>query len=875
MGARGRDEVPRMAASENPLKVLSARLRRPLLLTWAGLIAERLVRAFWPVWSVIAAGAAALMLGLQDMAAVEVVWGAGMLGVLAVLAFGILGLARFRFPRRAEALARLDDAMPGRPLAALGDVQAIGAGDAGSAALWRAHQARMAARAAQARAVEPDLRLSRQDPFGLRYIALLGLVVALLFGSVWRAGSVAQMVPGGGAAALAAGPTWEGWIEPPAYTGLPSLYLADQGAVIEVPEGSRITLRFYGEVGALSLTETLSATGAEAASTDPEQQFQVARSGELRIDGPGGRAWTVQALADIAPSVEVVEREARTAFDGQMSQPFAARDDYGVVSGGAVFELDLARVDRRHGLAIEPEPRAAIRLDLPMPLAGDRTEFTETLVENLSEHPWAHLPVTLRLKVEDAAGQQGLSEPFEMALPARRFFDPMAAAVIEQRRDLLWSRQNAPRVAQVLRAVSYKPEDRLFRSEKAYLRLRVIIRQLEAMTASDGLDEAERDEIAQALWDLGVLLEDGDLGDALERMRAAQERLSEAMKNGASEEEIARLMQDLRDATQDYLRQKMQQAERENPEESNQRSAENMMQMNQQDLQDMMDRIQELMEQGRYAEAQQALEEFQQMMENMQVTQGQGQQGQSPGEQAMEGLAETLREQQGLSDQAFRDLQEQFNPGAQSGQSQSNEGRSGGEGRGESHDGQQGQGGQGGEQQGQGGEGREQAEGSEGSSLAERQEALRQELERQRQGLPQLGGEAGEAAREALERAGRAMEGAEEALRNDDLAGAIDNQAEAMEALREGMRNMGEAMAEQQNPGGQGDAEGQPGQAQADPLGREAGQGRQVGTQDSLLQGEDVYRRARELLDEIRKRSGEGERPDVELDYLKRLLERF
>ena len=92
----------------------------------------------------------------------------------------------------------------------------------------------------------------------------------------------------------------------------------------------------------------------------------------------------------------------------------------------------------------------------------------------------------------------------------------LAGPAIEQRRDLLWSRQNAPRVAQVLRAVSYKPEDRLFRSEKAYLRLRVIIRQLEAMTARDGLDEAERDEIAQALWDLGVLLEDGDLGDALE-----------------------------------------------------------------------------------------------------------------------------------------------------------------------------------------------------------------------------------------------------------------------------------------------------------------------------------------------------------------------
>ncbi|MEQ8902953.1 MAG: TIGR02302 family protein [Roseovarius sp.] len=875
-----------MADTRNPLNTVTARLRRPLALTWAGLIAERLVRAFWPVWSLLAGAAALVMLGVQDMVSIEAVWTGLMLGGLALVIFAARGASRFHFPTRAEVLARLDATLPGRPLAALADTQAVGAQDTGSQALWQAHQARMAARAAEAKAVEPDLRLSRQDPFGLRYVALLGLVVALLFGSVWRAGSVADMVPGAGrGAALASGPTWEGWIEPPAYTGLPSLYLADQSGVIEVPEGSEITLRFYGEVGALSLSETVSGRAGDVPpATGTEQEFTIAQDGEMRIDGPGGRSWQVEAIADAAPAVQVLEGEAKTAFDGQMSQPFDARDDYGVVTGGAVFELDMDRIDRRYGLATEPEPRQPIRLDLPMPLAGDRSDFTETLIENLSEHPWAHLPVTLRLRVEDAAGQEGLSEPVEMDLPARRFFNPMAAAVIEQRRDLLWSRDNATRVARVLRAVSYQPREGLFRSEKAYLRLRVILRQLEAMTDSgDGLSGDERDEIAQALWDLGVLLEDGDVGDALERMRAAQERLSEAMKNDASEEEIARLMQELRDATQDYLRQKMQQAQREDPENSgDQQSAENMMQMNQQDLQDMMDRIQELMEQGRFAEAQQALEEFQKMMENMQVTQGEGQQGQSPGQQAMEGLAETLREQQGLSDQAFRDLQEQFNPGAQSGQSQGNEGQSGGEGRGQSHEGQPGQGGQGGQQQGQGGEGQERAEdpgqggqqGAEGE-LADRQEALRRELERQRQGLPGLGGEAGEAAREALERAERSMEGAEEALRNDDLAGAIDEQADAMESLREGMRNMGEAMAEQQNPGGQGQQDGPPGQAQADPLGREAGQGRRAGTQDNLLQGEDVYRRARDLLDEIRRRSGEGDRPDVELDYLERLLDRF
>src|SRR6056297_1302239 len=344
-------------------RTVTAQVRRPLVLTWAGLIAERLVRAFWPVWSLLAGAAALIMLGLHDMLSVEAVWTGVMLGGLALVVCAARGAARFRFPTRAEALARLDATLPGRPLAALADTQAVGAQDVGSQALWRAHQERMAARAAQAKAVEPDLRLSRQDPFGLRYVALLGLVVALLFGSVWRAGSVAEMVPGGGGAALASGPTWEGWIEPPAYTGLPSLYLADQSGQIRVPEGSQITLRFYGEVGALSLSETVSGrTGDVPPGTGTEQEFSIAQGGEMRIDGPGGRSWQVEAIADAAPAVQVLEGEAKTAFDGQISQPFAARDDYGVVAGGALSELDMEGFHRRYGLATETEARKAIRL---------------------------------------------------------------------------------------------------------------------------------------------------------------------------------------------------------------------------------------------------------------------------------------------------------------------------------------------------------------------------------------------------------------------------------------------------------------------------------------------------------------------------------
>ena len=861
-----------MADTGQTPESLLKRLRWPLFLTRAGLLAERVWQAFWPLWSVVILVLAALMLGLQDTLPVELVWGGVMAAGLGALWAAVRGIRRFRWPLHAKALARLDASLPGRPISAVLDRQAIGSGDAASVAVWQAHQARMAARAALAQPVAPDLDMAPRDPFATRYVALLALAVALLFGSILRVGSVAEMTPGG-TQALAGGPTWEGWIEPPAYTGQPTLYLADQtGEVIEAPQGSRITLRLYGELGALSVTHDLAeALGADQADpAAPAQEFTLNRSGRLTIEGPGGRGWDLVMRMDAPPTVafgdtaqetpDQMQALAQARAEGQMTLPFSARDDYAVLGGQARIMLDLAAIQRRHGLTTDPEPREAIVLDLPMPITGDRAAFTETLVENLSQHPWANLPVTVELTVNDAAGLQGSSGAEQMLLPARRFFDPLANAVVEQRRDLLWSRDNATRVAQVMRTLSHRPEEGLFRLETAYLRFRVILRRLEAMTEY-GLTSDQRDEIAQALWDLALLLEDGDLGDALERLQRAQERLSEAMKNGASNEEIAELMQELRDATQNYMNQLAQQAMRDGTFQDNQQMAEGGMQMGQDDLQAMMDRIQELMEQGRMAEAQQALEELQRLMENMQVTQGQGGQGQqSPGQQAMEGLAETLRDQQGLSDQAFRDLQEQFNPGGQQGQQQGQQGQQQGQGQGQERADQQGDG-----------------QGDAQGSLADRQRALRNELNRQRGNLPGVGGEAGEAAREALDRAGRAMDGAEQALRGNDLPEAIDRQAEAMDALREGMRNMGEALAqaEREQRGGEGQEMGNAGGERRDPLGRNSGTSGQTGTDENLLQGEDVYRRARDLLDEIRRRSGEGVRPEEELDYLKRLLERF
>lgn len=846
-------------------------LRWPLRLTWAGMFAERVAFALWPLMTVVLIVLAVLMLGFHEVVTVEVFWVGLVLAALGILSTFGFALYRFRLPSLQDAVERLDASLPGRPIQVLTDTQAIGASDEASTAVWRAHQQRMAVQVETAKAVPANVRIAQRDPYALRYLAVIFFAIALLFGSIWRVGTVTQV--GTPTDALATGPVWEGWIDPPRYTGRPTLYLNDQPeGNLGVPEGSLITLRLYGEVGALTLSETVSGRTQVPPASDSAHDFTILQDGEISISGPNGRTWAVNVVPDTAPIVSILDDPDSDAL-GVMTLPFSAGDDYGVEGGEARINLDLAEITRVHGLIVAPEPRPELTVSLPMPVVGDRSGFEENLVEDFSQHPWANMPVEVRLSVLDASEQQSESEPRAFVLPGRRFFDPMAAAIIEQRRDLLWSRTNAKRIGQILRAISHRPEDE-FRKEVNQLRLRKMIKKLEVLARWDRLPVDTQNEIASELWALAVELEEGDLADALERMRQAQKRLNQAMRDGATDAEIAELMQELRRATEDYLSQlQRQQAQEGQDGEQQSGDSENSTQMTQDDLQRMMDRIQELMEEGRMAEAAEALKELQEMMENMRVTEGEGKAGKSAGEEEMEGLSDTLREQQGLNDQAFRDLQEQFNPNAQAGESQGNKGRNGGQGEGQSHEGQGGQG----EGEGQS-EGQDQTGGDQGQDgLADRQQALRDELSRQQGSLPGAGTPEGDAAREALERAGRAMDNAEQALRQGDLAEAIDSQAQATEALHDGLQALREALSEDQDDQkpGQGDQQSNRQAQSTDPLGRDQnGSGANPNAQGNVADA-DVYRRARDLLAEIRRRSAQGERPEAELDYLKRLLDRF
>ena len=106
-------------------------------------------------------------------------------------------------------------------------------------------------------------------------------------------------------------------------------------------------------------------------------------------------------------------------------------------------------------------------------------------------------------------------------------------------------------------------------------------------------------------------IEDGDATQAERDLRAAEKALREALKRGASDDEIRKLMQDLREAAQALRRgdgaEGRTQRDR-SPEESNQEA---------QDLDKLMDRMEEAARNGTREEAEAMLDQMQEMFENM------------------------------------------------------------------------------------------------------------------------------------------------------------------------------------------------------------------------------------------------------------------
>jgi uncharacterized protein (TIGR02302 family) len=772
------------------------------------------------------------------------------LGLFVLLALAAsLPLVWFRWPSREQGLSRLDhgSGIAHRPATTLTDT--LSTQDPVALALWQAQRERTLASLKRIRAGLPSPRLRLYDPWALR-----GLVAVMLVAAFFAAGDERMM-------RLAAAFDWNGvlapsnirvdaWVNPPVYTGKPPIILSaankeaaalPMSGPLPVPAGSTLIVRSSGG----SLDVVAGGGIIEAVSTERapegtnEKRFTIAGDGTVHVRAPSGQPqWKFSATPDRPPVISLAkdpERQAR----GSLQMSYKIEDDYGVTEARAQF---AARPAEGTEDAQAPRPLyAAPQFPLVLPNARTRNGVGQT-VKDLSEDPYAGADVTLTLTAKDEAGNEGKSEPFNMRLPERLFTKPLARALIEQRRILALDANKNAEVFTALDALAIAPE--LFMPESGqYLGLYSVTRQLEAARTDDQLRE-----VVASLWALAVTIEDGNITDVDKALRAAQDALKQALERGASDEEIKKLTQDLRQALDNYMRQLAEQF-RNNPQALARPLDPNTKILRQQDLNNMIDRMERLSRQGDKEGAQALLDQLQQMLENLQMAQPN--QGDSDMEQALNELDDMIRKQQQLRDKTFKQGQDSRRDRMRGKQ---------------------------GNDQGMGDLQQDQ------QSLRDRLKQLQQELAKrglgqkgQKGDQDQQGADQGDDDGDSLGDADNAMGDAGSKLGEGNADGATDAQGKAVDALRKGAQKLAEAMQQGDGDGqSPGDRAGrqQAGNNGTDPLGRPL-RSHDYDELSKMIPGEIDVQKVRRILEELRRRLADPSRSQTELDYIERLLKDY
>lgn len=759
--------------------------------------------------------------------------------------------------RRIERVNRLRHT----PILAQSD-RLAGVRDPFAEALWREHKRRMSANLGNLTAGLPETGVPSCDPLAIRAIVALLFVTSF----AWSFGS------GGGAISdpfrshdlkIAIPPRIDAWVTPPAYTGKAPIFMTARVNVgqdtYKVPAGSVVTLRATGASDVLAL----GFTGENGASEPlaPDDEVDPKRPGapqkftaELQQDGSleliSGEVtlqrWTFVVIPDLPPSISF-SGEPKRALNGTLEMEYLIKDDYGAASARTLFRRADGQDENAHPLYDAPE------FQLRLPRRGAKTSKSRTS-RDMTEHPWAGTEVIAQLSVADAAGQEASSDEKRFVLPERPFSNPLARVAIEQRRILALDAGKKRRVLDLMEAVTLRPED-TFENMSHFLVLSSARSRLKIAQTDDRLRE-----VVDYLWEIALGIEDGDLSAAERRLRQAQEALRQALENGASDEEIERLIAELREAMNEFLREFAEHA-MQDPNFSQQMMQPNR-ELRQSDLERLLDQIEQSAKSGARDQAQELLSRLRDMMNNLQAghrNNRQNDQDQSQMRERMNRLGEIMRGQQELMNETFRMDQMQRD---QRGDGQQGNGRNGR---------QPDEFGQGGNEPGQNGQG--------GMTSGELAEILRRLQESQgqlegrlgefMQGLRGLGIEPDENFGEAS----REMGDAGDALGEGDGLEALENQSNAMEALRRGAEDMMNQMRQAMQGDSAGSQLGSRNRGDRDPLGRpRATTGPDFGESVRIPDEIDVQR-AREILEAIRRRLGDVLSPDLERRYLERLLE--
>jgi hypothetical protein len=236
-----------------------------------------------------------------------------------------------------------------------------------------------------------------------------------------------------------------------------------------------------------------------------------------------------------------------------LTAKWKATDDYGVA--GITADIYLAD-DQDEGVGFsdaaifEFEPP---KLPVSLRKASPREEAGESKAD-VAEHPWAGLHGGNDAHRARCRGQQHRECKRVFRLPERLFTKPLARALIEQRRHLIMTPDEAGGVAEMLDAILTYPAGLIERSG-THIAIATALSRLRAAE-----DRAGIDDVIRMLWQIAIDIEEGTFADAKAELEAIRKELQRALRDGASPERIAELTQKLREALDRYMQSLMEEA---------------------------------------------------------------------------------------------------------------------------------------------------------------------------------------------------------------------------------------------------------------------------------------------------------------------------
>ncbi|MET3559450.1 uncharacterized protein (TIGR02302 family) [Bartonella japonica] len=736
-------------------------------------------------------------------------------------------LIRFRFPTMREVNQRLERAngLKNQPLSVQTDCLYVEDNEDFRAIVWREHKRRMAKQLYHLKTGFFSLNSADYDPFALRAVCVLFCVCAFSFSFGSSGGRLADafdLRPMVDEATMRI----DAWVTPPAYTGVAPLYLTkDEKTWLTVPEGSNLVVRVVNGAGvkvkAISKENAhevlFSKKNEKTALNDPVVQFETHLKDSIGLFVSSRRKkqqWNLKVIKDQPPTIHWVEKPGRV-LTGSLEIQYELNDDYGVTKAFVEIEPFLSQHTNASSLYKAPE------IKLLLPRGGKGKMRT---VQDVSVHPWAGSEVKITLVAEDGAGQQGRSKTFVMTLPQRIFSNPVARAVIELRRLLALDASAQQRVLDMLSALLVRPKDGL-QNFTHFLVLQSAWTRLSMVETEDDLRG-----IVDYLWQIALGIEDNQLESVQKNLKQAQTALRDALRYGAPAAEIERLTADLRQAMDAYinaLAESTQDTGKVQSKNTGKAQSDSHSDLSNDSLEKKLDLIEEMAKMGSSVAAEQLLAEIEQTLDHLQFKKSNqnGEKGESQSEkmkEQMDQLGDFLRRQQEILNETH-----QLETKQRHGEDIPEEQR---------------------------------------QTLKKRQAELQSELSAlEKELLTQ-----GVGPNDAFEKAKEKMSSAEDALNQGNNQMSIQNQSDALESLRKGAQNILEKMREMLKETGdnQNAASGA-----KDPLGRPLSSQTDQKEQDSkIIPQESDQMRARQILEEIRKRLGKERIPEVEKNYLERLL---